>query len=73
MPSFVERSVAQASTVRIGRIALWVIAAPFYVLGWLIGAVVVVFVLALGAVKLGIADVRARAESAPLPADDGDD
>jgi len=59
MSTFIKRSVAQASEVRVADAALTVIAAPFYLLGWLLGLVVVVVVVAFGAIKLGIADARA--------------
>ena len=65
MSTFVQRSVEQAADLRLGRIILTVLAAPFYLLGLLIGAVVVVAVVAAGAVKLGIADVRRRTEAPP--------
>jgi hypothetical protein len=62
MPSFIERAAAKASEVELTKLLLSILAAPFYVLGWLIGLVVVVVLLAYGAVRLGIADVRALAE-----------
>ncbi len=62
MPSFIERAAAKASEVKLTKLLLSILAAPFYVLGWLIGLVVVVVLLAYGAVRLGIADVRALAE-----------
>ena len=65
MSTFVQRSVEQAVDLRLGRIILTILAAPFYVIGLLIGAVVVVAVVAAGAVKLGIADVRVRVEARP--------
>ena len=69
MSSFVQRSVEQAADLRLGRILLTVLAAPFYLIGLLVGAVIVVTVVAVGAVKLGIADVRRRVDE---PATDGD-
>jgi len=70
MSTFVQRSVEQAVDLRLGRIILTILAAPFYVIGLLIGAVVVVAVVAAGAVKLGIADVRSRIEAQPAPDSD---
>lgn len=72
MTSFVERAAQQASDIRFARVVLTVLAAPFYLLGLLLGAVVVVALLAFGAVKLGIADVRARADGNPRPDVAGD-
>jgi hypothetical protein len=68
MPSFIERAAAKASDVKFAKLLLSILAAPFYVLGWLIGLVVVIVLLAYGAVRLGIADVRAVASR---PAGDG--
>lgn len=62
MSTFVERAVAQAAGFKFSRILLTILAAPFYLLGLLLGAIVVVAVLAFGALKLGIADVRTRVE-----------
>lgn len=70
MSTFVQRSVEQATDLRVGRIILTILAAPFYVIGLLIGAVVVVAVVAAGAVKLGVADVRARVDVQPAPDSD---
>lgn len=69
MSTFVQRSIEQAIDLRLGRIILTILAAPFYLFGLLLGAVVVVAVVAAGAVKLGIADARRRAEA---PVADGD-
>jgi len=68
--TFVQRSVEQAVDLRLGRIILTILAAPFYVIGLLIGAVVVVAVVAAGAVKLGVADVRSRVDVQPAPDSD---
>ena len=68
MPSFIERAAAKASDVKLSKLLLSILAAPFYVLGWLIGLVVVVVLLAYGAVRLGIADVRALSSQ---PSGDG--
>jgi hypothetical protein len=61
MPSFIERAASKASDVKFAKVLLTILAAPFYVLGWLIGLLVVVVLLAWGAIRLGVADVRALA------------
>jgi hypothetical protein len=71
MSSFVERAAAQAADIKLARVVLTVLAAPFYLLGLLAGVVVVVVVVAVGAVKLGVADVRSRAERSPAAVPDG--
>jgi hypothetical protein len=58
MAKFVDRVADQARTVRPLRLLLTVLALPFYVLGWLLGLVVVVVMYAVGAVKVGLADAR---------------
>lgn len=55
-----ERVAAEAMSVRPGRLLLTVLAFPFYVLGWLLGLLVVCFLFAVSAVKVGISDARAR-------------
>ena len=69
MSTFSDRVAAEAMSVRPVRALLTVLAAPFYVLGLLVGLVVVVALFAAGAVRVGIADVRARAVN-PAPAVD---
>lgn len=69
MSSFVERAVAEATSMKLSRVLLTILAAPFYLLGLVVGVVVVVAVVAFGAVKLGFVDVRRRAESSPTVVD----
>jgi hypothetical protein len=71
MSSFVERAVAEATGTKLSRVLLTILAAPFYLIGLLVGVVVVVAVVAFGAVKLGVVDVRRHAERTP-PIVDGD-
>lgn len=69
MARFVDRVAEQATTVRPLKLLLTIPAAMFYALGWLLGLVVVVVLFAVAAVKLGVADARARADR-PEPGDD---
>lgn len=75
MPGFVDRVAVEALKVRPARIVLTVLALPFYVLGVIIGLLLVAGKFALGAMKVGIDDMRARyAPSAPaLPAAEDDE
>ncbi len=57
---FVDRVASEAVEVKPVRVLLAVLAAVFYAVGWLVGLVVVAFMFALGAVRVGFADVRAR-------------
>ncbi len=67
VPDFLTRVHEQALTVRPLRLMLTVLAFPFYVVGLLVGLVVVVVLYAFAAVKTGVMDVRAKA-----PAQRGD-
>jgi hypothetical protein len=69
MPSFIDRAAAQALDVKFSRVLLTVLAFPFYVLGWIVGLLVVLVLTVWGAIKLGVVDAKARA----LPAAAGDD
>lgn len=60
MPSFADRVAARAVEVRPARLALSVLAAPFYVLGWLLGIVLVAFAWIAAAVTVGMSDARTR-------------
>jgi len=60
VPSFVERVAAASTKLGPTKALVTLLALPFYVLGWVLGGLFVVAVFALGAVKLGIADARAR-------------
>lgn len=69
MTGFADRVAAEATNVRPVRALLVLLARLFYVLGVVIGAVVVAVVWSVAAVKVGIADVRARAERQLPPPD----
>ena len=71
MTGFVECVAEQATTVRPVKLLLTLIALPFYVLGWLLGLLWVAVLFAVGAVKLGIADARAKANRTPAPSGEG--
>ena len=60
--SFVDRVASEAADVRPLKVLLTVLAFPFYLLGLLVGVVWVAAVFAIGACKVGVADVRARAQ-----------
>lgn len=67
--AFIDRVAAEPLKVRPLRVLLALIAFPFYVLGRLIGLVIVAAALSARAVKAGIADSRAKlpAPAAPPP------
>lgn len=60
--TFVDRVAVEAATVRPVKLLLTLLTLPFYVLGWLVGLLFVVVMFAVGAVKVGVADARERAE-----------
>lgn len=60
--SYPERVAARASEVRVGQILLALIAAPFYVLGFIAGIVWAAVVWIVAAVQIGFADARRRRE-----------
>lgn len=68
---FIDRVAATAVTVRPTKVLLTWLALPFYALGWLLGLLFVVVLFAVGAVKVGIADARAKAATSQ-PAVGGD-
>lgn len=59
MASLVDRVAAQSRNVRVLRVLLWVLAAPFYVLGFVVAGAWVAILWAFGALKVGFADARA--------------
>lgn len=59
MAKFVDRVAEQAATVKPLRLLLSIPAAVFYVVGWLLGLVVVLVLWAVSSVQLGIADAKA--------------
>ncbi len=67
--TFVDRVAAEAMTVRPVKLLLTLLTLPFYLIGWVIGLLVVIVMFAVGAVKVGVADARDRAERSrrPLP------
>jgi len=69
--TFVDRVAVEALKIRPFRVLLWVLAAPFYVIGFLLGLLLIIGIWSLGAVKAGIDEVRARAPRA-LPPPGGD-
>lgn len=60
MSNPVDRVAAAAQTVKPLRLLLSVLAFPFYLLGWVAGLCVVVFVWFLAAAQVGFSDVRKR-------------
>lgn len=62
--AFVDRVQAQAATVKPLQLLLTIFAAPFYVLGWLVGLVVVALAWAYAAVVMGYRDRRPKPDGA---------
>ena len=60
MSSFVDRVAVQAVSVRPLRLLLGAVAAVFYVLGFVVGLVVVAGRFAVAAVKVGVSEAQAR-------------
>lgn len=60
--SYPERVAARAAQVKIGQILLAAVAAPFYVLGFIVGIVWAVVVWVVAAVQIGWVDARNRRE-----------
>jgi len=60
MSNLLDRVADEARKFRPLAVLLWLLSAPFYVLGLLVGALWVVGSYAVAAVKVGIADARAR-------------
>jgi hypothetical protein len=58
--SYPERVAAKAVEVKLARVLLSVLAAPFYVLGWVVALLVVVVMWCVAAVQVGFADGRRR-------------
>ena len=58
--SFPERVAARATTLQPARIALTVLAAPFYLVGLVAGLIWVMIVWIASAVAVGVDDVRSR-------------
>lgn len=68
MAKFVDRVASEALALRPLKMLATVLAIPFYVLGLLLGLLVVVAAFAVGAVRVGIADARARLAPPASPA-----
>ncbi len=66
--TFPSRVAERAAEVKLTRVLLTVLAAPFYVVGLLLGLVFVAGAWLVAAVALGVADARRRGGRAP----DGD-
>lgn len=60
MAGFVERVANDAADVRVVRVLLTVLAAPLYVLGFIIGLLVVAVRWSVAAVRVGMSDAVAR-------------
>lgn len=77
MGGFVERVAREAVAVKPVKVLLTVLALPFYVVGLVVGLLVVAVMFAAGAVKVGIGDVRERVTvrelAAPPPPAEGDE
>lgn len=58
--TFPTRVATAATEIRIARAVLSVIAAPFYVVGYLVAFVVCVFVWCIAAIQVGYSDGRKR-------------
>jgi hypothetical protein len=56
--SYPNRVAKAAGEIKLASVFLSALAAPFYVLGWLVGVLIAVFVWCLAAVKVGIEDAR---------------
>lgn len=62
--NYPARVAAKANELRPARIVLSVLSFPFYVLGLLLGLIVVLFGWVVAAVAVGIADVKAHGQAA---------
>ena len=62
MASVVERVQLQAAQVRVIRVLLSVVAAPFYVLGLTVAVLWVAVSWCIAAAQVGFADVRKRGD-----------
>lgn len=53
-----ERITLQMSQVDPVRVLLWLVAAPFYAVGWAVGLVVAAVLFVVAAVRLGFVEAR---------------
>lgn len=56
--SFVDRALSRATSFKPGRVALLVVSSPFYVVGALVGLLVVVCVVVAKVTAQGFEDAR---------------
>ncbi len=63
--TFPSRVAERAAEVKLTRVLLTVLAAPFYVVGLVLGVVWVAVLWLVAAVALGVADARRRGQRAP--------
>lgn len=62
MSSYVERVADRAASIQASRLLLSLLALPFYLLGLLVGLLVVAFRWAYAAVLVGISDVTKKGD-----------
>lgn len=60
--AFVDQVAARASQISFARVLLSLLAAPFYVLGTIVGVLWVTAAWGLAAAQLGVSDARERAD-----------
>ena len=60
MAEFVDRVAVEAANVQVVRVLLMVLAAPLYVLGFIVGLLIVAVRWSVAAVRVGISDAMAR-------------
>lgn len=65
-PSFVERVAAQTQNLKPLRALLWLIALPFYLLGWVLALIWIIILYIFGAVKLGMLEARNKLDKRPV-------
>lgn len=58
--NYPTRVAAKASEIRPARVVLSVLSFPFYLLGLLVGLLIVLFGWIIAAVAIGVADVKDR-------------
>lgn len=63
--TFPSRVAARASEVKFSRVILTILALPLYVLGFLVGLLIVAASWMFAAAAVGASDARARSRNAP--------
>lgn len=58
--SYVQRVGDQAQQIRLTRVLLSLVAAPFYAVGWLVGILAVAVLWMFAAVAVGFGDAKNR-------------